>query len=118
MSSLTIGLKDLRDGVELLRLILSLNSSQIMGFLEFLKAYSEVQNNSVGSTDYYTIQPTYADIAGFATRINCLVAPQLCGDLYDEVKFWCVRANSIYLPLVTISNICKIVFRLKNLHDD
>lgn len=118
LSSLTIGIEDMETDWDLYQLISGLRRSE---FLRYMQAYDNTPAVSGGPAEkakFYSILTTYADIVGFATAINCLVAPQLCAGEHHIENSWCIRRYSTS-PLPSIEcKVRKIVLRLKNLDEE
>jgi len=117
LSSLTIGLDD----VNLLgahKLIHELTMPEGRVFREHWVAVNSPGQRTPPPADYYNLRTTYADIVEFATRINCLLAPDLCDGRHPRINLHCLRRwGSSPVPKITC-NVRKIVFRLKKLHEE
>jgi hypothetical protein len=125
LSTLTIGLEDMRDEIDLVNCYSDLHTYE---FLDFHAAHHWVLRGPGSQIPdpekYYDVFTTYSDVVKFATRINCLVAPNLCtSGEHDEGNYWCLQspASIFQLPVanqIQSPNVRKIVFLLKTLHDE
>ncbi|KAH7361309.1 hypothetical protein BKA66DRAFT_444695 [Pyrenochaeta sp. MPI-SDFR-AT-0127] len=118
LSSVTIGIEDLESESDLYHLITGLDSRE---FMQYMDAHEQAPATSGGSVEkamFYDIRTTYTDIIKFATKINCIVAPQLCDGRHNDENHWCIRSHSFHSPINIACNVRKVILRLKKLHDE
>tara|TARA_R110002003_G_scaffold193_2_gene14916 strand:+ start:25170 stop:26195 length:1026 start_codon:yes stop_codon:yes gene_type:complete len=118
LSSLTIGLEDLQDEADAMLAMASLDTVQQSNYLA---AFDHIRFDWTGNVTYtsrYDTRTTYADIIEFATRINCLVEPNLCAGNHDNSNHWCLATHFPHPPPSNPCNIRRIVFCLRKLHPE
>jgi hypothetical protein len=117
LNSLTMGLSDLGPD-ELDFHIMDVNIGRF-GFDGFTTALMNRAQGSV-SDDYYDLHTTYSHIVGFATAINCLLAPDLCYGNHSRDNPWCFRhvgTRPVKVPEMEC-NVRRIDLCFKNLDEE
>ncbi|CBX90607.1 hypothetical protein IAQ61_002100 [Plenodomus lingam] len=117
LSSLTIALKGISSPSDFALMSAVLSGTELWVWNEDRNA---LNNLLVSDADaHYDVHTTYDSIVGFVAAINCLLAPQLCNDNHQtDTNVWCARAR-LTAPLAdTVCNIRKVIFTLKQFHDE
>jgi hypothetical protein len=125
LSTLTIGLEDMRDEIDLVNCYSDLHTYE---FLDFRAAHHWVLDGPGSQIPdrekYYDVCTTYTDVVKFAIRMNCHVTPNICtSGEHDEGNYWCLQSPGSTFQLTVANqtqspNIRRIVFLLKTLHNE
>ncbi|KAF1843258.1 uncharacterized protein K460DRAFT_357014 [Cucurbitaria berberidis CBS 394.84] len=118
LSSLTIGIEDLRTEFDVYQMIIGLHGSDFEEYMEALDSLPAVSGGPIEQAKFYEVLTIYANIVEFATQLNCIVAPRLCFHDHDVENQWCLRTRINNPIRPSRCNVRKIVLRLKWLHDE